>query len=291
MTAIEEAGPIVKWVGGKGQLKEVILKEFYRLHPDKITRYYEPFAGGLSVFFALVAARRIGSALLSDTNHELVILYQQVRKDPKPLIRHLKRLSKEHGFSEEAYYAIRAQCPKSPAAIAARFLYLNRTGFNGLYRVNKSGDFNVPYGHHKKPPRVLNEDALKVAHLALQCADIIIGPFQPMIGTALHEGHGVLYLDPPYWPTRPTASFTAYTPFGFGQVQQVDLARVFQSLTHAGMSALLSNSDVPETRELYKDFVIKKVTARRNINSDGQKRGPVNELLVESRYKQKKKVA
>jgi DNA adenine methylase len=293
MTTIEDAGPIVKWVGGKGQLKDVILKEIYRMHPAPIGAYHEPFAGGLSVFFALSAEKRIREAVISDANEELITLYEVVKKDPKPLIRHLRRLSKEFGFSEKAYKEIRAQAQKSPAAIGARFLYLNRVGFNGLYRVNKKGVFNVPYGHPKKPPRILYEDALQAAHLALQRAEILhCSSYECSIAQGLERQCDFMYLDPPYWPTRPTANFTSYTAEDFGEYDQKSLASYFRLLAGKGISALLSNSDVPETRELYKDFVIKKVTARRNINSNGKKRGPVGELLVESRYKkQKKKVA
>lgn len=288
MTSIEDAQPIVKWAGGKRQLEGVILKHAYRIHPGEITDYYEPFAGGLAIFFALAREKRIKRAVLSDTNADLINLYQVVKKDPRPLTRDLKKLADETGFSEAAYYEVRACRPESPAARAARFLYLNKVGYNGLYRVNAKGDFNVPYGHPKKPPKILHEDALRAAHLALQCAELAVASYDSV---QIQDGRNrspFAYFDPPYWPTKPTSSFTSYTAGGFCEVDQVRLANEFEGVTARGISALLSNSHVPGTRRLYAPFVSRVVEATRRVNSVGTGRGKVQEILVESRLKKRK---
>jgi DNA adenine methylase len=285
---LAEAKPVLKWAGGKTQLKDVILKAIDRLHPEPIGHYYEPFAGGLAIFFALRASGRIQEATLSDTNEELINFYLQIQNSPKALIAALAKLKKE-GSGEAHYKWVRASMPSTDAARAARFKYINARGYNGLWRVNKNNECNVPYGHHKNPPEILHEAAIWAAHQAFQ--DVIIRCVSyhgvclelAVLGNARH----FLYLDPPYWPTRPTANFTSYTAEGFVKRDQEILAEHMKTFARVGISALLSNSSVPETRKLYRELKSKKVSARRNINSVGTDRGAVQELLVESTFRKK----
>ncbi len=287
---ISKARPVLKWAGGKAQLKPIILRAINRIHPDPIGYYYEPFAGGLAVFFALRAAGRIRHARLSDTNEELINFYLQIQSKPRALFAALGRLKAE-GSGEEHYKKVRAWEPRSDADRAARFKYINARGYNGLWRVNKKNECNVPWGRHKKPPEILNEEALWAAHYALQGMDIQCKDFEDMTLRVRAEGPGrgpLLYLDPPYWPTRPTANFTSYTADGFGKKEQETLAADMGAFAELGIPALLSNSNVPATRALYRDFKRRLVSARRNINSVGTDRGAVKELLVESTFRKKK---
>jgi DNA adenine methylase len=283
---IPKVRPVVRWVGGKSQLKDVILKEIDRLYPERIETYYEPFAGGLAVFFALVAAGRIDRAVLSDSNAELMGFYLQIQKQPKALIAALKKLKKK-GFGEKRYYEVRDWKPHGDADQAARFKYLNACDFNGLYRVNRQNVFNVPYGHAKKPPEICDEEAIWAAHYALQCAVLytsdFIGICHDIRATCAQKSF--VYLDSPYWPTKPTSDFTTYTPGGFKAKDQEALAYQMKEFARLGIPALLSNSDVPATRKLYAAFKKKKVSARRNVNSVGTGRGAVSELLVESTFR------
>lgn len=279
-----QAKPVLKWVGGKAQLEGPILKEIARLHPGVINHYYEPFAGGLAIFFALRRRFCIKTATLSDANEELINFYQQIQNEPEGLIIALRKLKKQ-GFSEKRYYEVRASKPKSDAGRAARFKYINACGYNGLWRVNKKNECNVPWGRRVRAPEICDEDALWAAHHALAIAEIKHESFErALMAPVLYPGF--VYLDPPYWPKRPTASFTSYTSVGFGAESQVTLAHLLRRIACDGTStALLSNSDVPATRKLYLDFKKKKVLARRNVNSVGTKRGQVSELLVSSEFK------
>lgn len=279
-----KAAPVIKWAGGKRQLQEPILKIIDRMHPDKIGCYYEPFAGGLAIFFALVEKNKIDTAVLSDTNVELMEFYRVIKEQPGSFIAKVKTL-KKRGTSEKAYYAMRASKPRTPLGRAARFLYLNKTGFNGLYRVNQKNVFNVPFGKRNNP-ELLDEEAIWAAHYALRGATLRTASFSEICVEIFRSpSDSFTYFDPPYWPTRPTANFTSYTPNNFGHVEQVELATWLWQFTKGSVPALLSNSDVPETRELYAAFKKQEISARRNINSDGQKRGAVSELLVESTFR------
>ncbi len=282
-----EAKPILKWVGGKAQLEEPILKAIDRLCPQGIEHYYEPFAGGLAIFFALRRQGKIGFATLSDTNAELINFYLQVQQEPEALILALRKLQEQgegdKAFREKHYYSVRASKPRSAAARAARFKFINARGYNGLWRVNKKNICNVPWGRHGNAPPICNEDAIWAAHHAFSIAHIVQSDYQAICPEILEKWKSAfVYFDPPYWPTRPTANFTSYTSEDFGRVAQEGLAAEFGLLETYQVPALLSNSDVPETRALYKDFKKQKLQARRNVNSDGQKRGAVSELLVES---------
>jgi len=284
---LSQAYPILKWAGGKAAQVDTILSAIDRLHPEKIETYYEPFAGGLAVFFALARAKRFKHAVISDSNAELIEMYKAVRDEPKKLIKQLESLLLL-GFNEEAYYAVRAASPKVPAARAARMIYLNKTGFNGLYRVNKSGGFNVPWGKRKNPT-VYTEEAIGAASFALQGVEFRVSFFQYMLFDALKDPKAFAYLDPPYVPVSKSSDFTAYGKDGFDMEQQEILAVQLRRIADNGGNALLSNSHCPATLKLYQGLVRHRVAARRNINSKGDKRGPVSELLVESRLNVRKK--
>jgi DNA adenine methylase len=263
--------PFLKWAGGKTALLGEILGRL----PAAIETYYEPFVGGGAVFFALARERRFRRAVLSDANRELVDVYLAVKHDIDPLIAALRKHAARH--SEEHYYEVRERSPRSLVERAARVIYLNKTGYNGLYRVNRSGGFNVPYGRYKKP-NVCDEPNLRAAHAALARASVEVADFEKVCGRA-KRGDAV-YLDPPYVPLSKTASFTAYDRHPFGMEEQRRLAAAFGELTDRGVVALLSNSSTPETNELYAGFRSERIGVARAINSRGTARGPVEELLV-----------
>ncbi len=261
----------LKWAGGKGQLLPKILPRL----PERIVTYFEPFVGSGAVFWALAREQRFERAVLSDMNAELITTYRAIRDDVEEIIAFLASWS----HSETFYYELRARDPEAmaPAEAAARMIHLNHTGFNGLYRVNKSGRFNVPYGRYKRP-RTLNQPVLRAASRALQGVNLLVADFADVLSTA-RPGDAV-YFDPPYVPMSNTASFTAYEKSGFGEAAQRRLVLSLEELRDRGVHALLSNSDVPLTRELYQGLRCETVQARRAINSRADKRGPVSELLV-----------
>jgi len=268
--------PVLKWAGGKRQLLEPILSFVDRAFPDRIEKYYEPFAGGAAVFFALVARGKFERARLSDMNADLIRVYTALRDDADSVILELKKLL-ELGHSEEVYYKVRAKRVTKLSARAARLIYLNRTGYNGLYRVNRSGEFNVPFGRYKKP-RILDEPRLLAAAHALQGVELLVEDFEQSCKAA--KRGDFVYFDPPYVPVSKTSSFSAYHSVAFSLAEHERLAKTFAKLTKRGVSILLSNSDTPETRELYQAFDTRTVHATRAINSKGAQRGTVPELLV-----------
>jgi DNA adenine methylase len=271
-TAVEHAPlprprPFLKWAGGKGQLLGEILRRF----PQTFRRYHEPFLGGGAVFFGLTPSR----ATISDINHELVDTYSAIKDDVEAVITALQR----HRASEEYFYKVRAQPAEGLTAVAsaARTIFLNRTCYNGLYRVNRRGEFNVPFGRYDNPT-ICDPENLRLASLAMHSVEIRHeSAFD--IGKRVQTGD-LVYFDPPYDPISATASFTAYARFVFGKDEQAQLAEVFRKLAERGVSVVLSNSDTPFIRELYKDFKIDTVYARRAINSRADRRGHVAEVIV-----------
>lgn len=261
--------PFLKWAGGKSKLLPDIMARF----PERFGRYHEPFLGGGAVFFALGPRR----AILSDVNAELVGAYKALRDDVQGVIRALQR----HRVTEEHYYRVRAMTRDGLTVVesAARMIYLNRTCYNGLYRVNRKGEFNVPYGRYDNPNICQEENLLRVSE-ALRGVDIL---HSEVFGVALRAKRGdLVYFDPPYDPLSQTASFTAYTSAGFGRDEQAHLAHCFRSMAERGVHVVLSNSDTPFIRDLYKGFRIDTVYARRAINSRADRRGHVTEVLVSS---------
>ena len=263
------AQPIVKWAGGKTRL----LSELTTRLPARFERYFEPFFGGGAVFFALTPA----PAFLSDVNHELVILYRCVRDRLPSLVKALKR----HPYEKEHYYWVRSLDPETLSDVerAARTLYLNRTCFNGLYRVNRRGQFNVPMGRYTNPV-ICDEGKLERASRALAGAQLMHASFDEAMCAPV-EGDFV-YFDPPYQPLSKTANFTSYTAGSFGEEAQVRLAHTFRELSERGVLCMLSNSDTPLIQELYKDFRIDTVMAPRLISRKAATRRPVQEVIVRS---------
>ena len=264
-----QATPFVKWVGGK---RGIIIELVTRL-PQKFGDYYEPFVGGGALFFELNS--RLKAAFLSDCNFDLVVTYNVIKKDPQTLIERLEKHAAKH--TEEYYYKVRSQHNlKDPVAIAARFIYLNKTCFNGLYRVNKKGEFNVPIGRYTNPGIVQRENILACSR-ALQKAKIEYREFD-----ALRPKRGdFVYFDPPYHPTTDT-SFTGYTKLDFSEKDQARLRDLALQLHQQGVYVMLSNSDTAFIRDIYNNtaFHITTVQAPRNVNCKPTQRGAVNEVLI-----------
>jgi DNA adenine methylase len=263
--------PFLKWAGGKRQLLPRILQ----LVPASIDTYYEPFVGGGAVFFALAAQGLFRRAVLGDANAELVICYTAIRDQVDAVISGLRRFRND----PDAYYEVRAKDPArlSPAARAARVIFLNRCGYNGLYRVNSKGAFNVPFGRYRRP-LICDERKLRAASQALRTVKIVAGDFGKL--TAKAGPDDFVYLDPPYVPLSATSSFTAYAGRDFGTAAQERLAEALRALSARGVPALLSNSDCAATRKLYQGLDVERIRARRAINSVARRRGPVDEILV-----------
>jgi DNA adenine methylase len=263
----EKASPFLKWVGGKASL----LTELHKHVPARLRRYHEPFVGGGALFFSLAPRR----AALSDSNPELVHAYRQVRDDVAGVLDQLSR----HVYERPHFEAVRALDPLrlSASARAARFIYLNKTCFNGLWRVNRSGRFNVPIGRYKDPRFCDPATLLRASH-ALRDVQITHQRFEAALSRV---GPGdFVYLDPPYDPVSPTASFTAYTADAFTWEDQQRLATACIALNRRGVRFLLSNSATDRVRELYRHFEQRLVRAPRHINSRAEGRGHVDELLV-----------
>lgn len=266
--------PILKWAGGKKQLLGEILPRL----PEKMRTYYEPFVGGGAVFFALAAEGRFRRAVISDANPELTNLYTVVRDDLNALCEALEPHQAE-AANDTWFYHVRSWNPEdlSPVERAARILFLNKTCFNGLYRVNRRGEFNVPFGKYKNP-KVLDPKKLSAASQALQGVEIRCSDFWDI---AMEAGRGDgIYFDPPYVPVSKTASFNTYFKDAFGDDTQARLVEAYRRCCSRGATAVMSNSDCPTTRELYSGLEVETVHASRAINSKASRRGPVTELLV-----------
>lgn len=269
MRSRRQPEPLLKWAGGKRQLLDVILARL----PERIDTYYEPFVGGGAVFFALARQGRFRKAVLADRNAELIEMYQAVRDDVEGVVKALRGLR----HSEEEYYRIRAQKPRSSVRRAARMIYLNRTGFNGLYRVNRAGEFNVPFGRYVDPT-ICDEERLFAVSEALAGVRIEHADFTETVRGA--RAGDAVYFDPPYVPVSATARFAEYHFEPFTDAHHERLRDVFGELVARGVAAVLSNSDTPRTRELFSRYSHEFVSARRNINSNAGRRGPVTELLA-----------
>ncbi len=267
--------PILKWVGGKRQL----LEEIMPLINVKCSTYVEPFIGGGAVFFELQPKK----AIINDYNGELINVYATVKENPEELIEALK--VHERNNTEEYYYELRAidrneeYDSMSNVQKAARIIYLNKTCYNGLYRVNLAGQFNSPYGKYKNP-NIVNPTTIKAMSNYLNSAKIDIrqGDYREAL-KGLRKG-AFVYLDPPYMPISTSSSFTGYTENGFSYEQQVLLKQECDKLRKKGISFVQSNSDCREIRELYSEYDIKTVRAKRSINSNANKRGEISEVLI-----------
>ena len=270
--------PFLKWVGGKRQL----LADIAPLVPDQFTRYIEPFVGGGAVFFHL-SEQLIDNktpSLINDINPELVNCYQMVKAQTDELI----ELLKTHQHDKDYYLEIRnldrqegGLAKLTPLQRASRFLYLNRTGFNGMYRVNSKGLNNVPFGRYTNPSLV-NEEVLRAAARALRFTEIQNKTFEACLERA--EEGDFIYLDPPYVPLNHTSYFTSYMTDGFGMADQNRLAELVREVDSRGVKFIASNACMPIVKQMYSGFRQIEVKAKRAINANGKKRQPVSELLI-----------
>jgi len=275
----EKPKPFVKWVGGKRQL----LKQFRLMNlypPEKFNiktgRYFEPFVGGGAVFFDLLPEK----SFLSDLNSDLIKTYNVIKSDVEKLISFLK----EYEYEKEFFLKVRSMQPKNlpDIHIASRFIYLNRTCFNGMYRVNSKGEFNVPFGKYSNP-LICDEVNLRRVSKALQNVEINCQDYKMIIKKA-RKGDFV-YFDPPYYPINKTSSFTTYTKEAFLDKEQIELKDTYLELHKKGCFVMLSNSNTPFINKIYNELVkygikINEVLAGRAINSKGAKRGKITEVLV-----------
>lgn len=270
-SAPKKATPFLKWAGGKSQL----LATFDQYLPEQFREYYEPFVGGGAMFFHMIAKQSRLRAHLSDLNGELVNCYLAVRNNVEELISELKK----HRNDREYYYRIRSLNPAELSDVerAARLIYLNKTCFNGLYRVNSRGEFNVPFGDYKNP-RTCDEINLRATSQALQTVRVRNEEFSKSLQRP--KRGDFVYLDPPYQPLSTTSNFTSYTSKCFGNSDQERLAHTFAELDRRGCKIMLSNSDNEFIRHLYRDYRQEVVLATRAINCRGDRRGRITELLI-----------
>lgn len=270
--------PVLKWVGGKRQL----IEDIEPLIPKKISTYVEPFVGGAAILFHLQPKK----AIINDFNDELMNVYQVIKENPNGLIKILEKHKEAN--SEDYYYETRALDRTSDyenlskEEKAGRILYLNKTCYNGLFRVNSSGQFNAPYGKYKNPA-IVNDVTIKAVSNYFNSANIkfLNGDYKEAL-KGLRKGTFV-YFDPPYMPVSSSSNFTGYTENGFGYEKQVELRDECLKLNKRGIKFLQSNSYTPEILELYSDssvFTIKVVQAKRSINSKSDKRGEISEVLI-----------
>ena len=265
--------PFLKWAGGKSNL----LKQYEPLFPKWSGDYFEPFIGSGAVFFFLSARQEARKYYLSDLNREIVDAFCAVRDDVEEVIGLLTKHQKLH--SKDYFYQVRALVPENLSTLerAARTIYLNKTCFNGLYRVNKKGEFNVPMGNYKKPS-ILQVETLKTASRALARADLAAGHYSGLVDKA--QAGDFIYLDPPYHPLSKTAMFTNYVAEAFDEKDQMELSQVATTLSEKGCLFMESNSNTDFVKDLYKDFKIQEVLARRSINREKSKRGVITELVI-----------
>lgn len=269
--------PVVKWVGGKRQL----LPEIKKYSPKKFNTYFEPFVGGGAVLFELQPQ----NAIVNDINKELINLYSVIQNNVEELI---DKLSDTEAYSNtsECYYRIR-ELDREPQRYnkmtgidrAARILYLNKTCYNGLYRVNSVGEFNSPFGSYKNP-NIVNEITLKAVNKYFNESNIkfLNVDFEKAVKNA--KKNDFIYFDPPYAPISKTSNFTGYNENGFGESEQIRLKTLCDILNKKGVKFLLSNSDCEFIRELYKAYNIVTIKAKRAINSNGNNRGAISEVLI-----------
>ncbi|MCA9872526.1 MAG: DNA adenine methylase [Anaerolineales bacterium] len=271
LTILTPTLPFLKWAGGKQRL----IPQYQAFFPplETISHYYEPFIGSAAVFFHWQPR----PATLSDRNEKLIEVYQMVQQQVTAVIDALQ----PHRNDPDYYYAVRAQDPQnlSPVERAARLIYLNKTCYNGLYRENSQGKFNVPFGRYKRP-KICDVDRLCAASAALQGVNLVADDFAWVLDTAVVGDF--LYFDPPYAPLTATSNFTSYHRHGFDAADQYRLAQTISGLTARGCKVMLSNSSAPLIYELYQQppYRLIEIQARRAINSKGDGRGPVKELLI-----------
>jgi DNA adenine methylase len=263
--------PFVKWAGGKSQL----LVHLHKRLPKSYSRYWEPFLGGGALFFSLRPKRSV----LSDVNEDLILTYTAVRDNVESLITELQ----QHRYEKDYFYSVRdwdraADFKELPALKrAGRFIFLNRTCFNGLHRVNSKGYFNVPFGRYKDP-KVVNPELLRVCSQTLKDTELRLASYLSIEPEVSEED--LVYFDPPYMPLSETSSFTSYTKDGFTFQDQIALRDLAIRLVDKGAFVILSNSATPFIEALYEEFKVEYVPALRALNSQVADRGPIDELII-----------
>jgi DNA adenine methylase len=306
---IERAKPFVKWVGGKGQL----LEQFERYYPNElemgaINNYVEPFLGGGALYFSIMGKYKPGNASLSDMNPDLILTYTIIQKKREALLDFLEQYQKRYDKTaidkrRELFFAIRKQFNEQRIEInykelaenwiprAAQFIFLNKTCFNGLFRLNSKGEFNVPFGKHKTA-NIFDPDNIRAVSVALQNAEIVQAEYSDCYKNV--DSKTFVYFDPPYRPLSQTSSFTAYTGAEWTDKQQLELAIFFQKLDREkGAKLMLSNSDPANTdpndtffEKAYSGYNFFRVSANRAVNCNGTGRGKINELLITNYVKE-----
>lgn len=267
--------PFVKWAGGKGRMLGHVTSKL----PAEIGTYCEPLVGGGAVFFELARQGRFKRAVLGDTNPELVNAYEVIRDEVDALMKRLR--SRTYRYERAAYERVRSRDPAKmePVERAARFIYLNRTCFNGLYRVNRKGQFNVPFGKYADPV-ICDKENLVAVSAALKHVEIRCEGFQWVLGAGLGPGDAA-YFDPPYVPVSETSSFTGYTEDGFGRPDHMRLAATFFDLAQQGVSVALSNSVAPFAKGLFSEGCeMQEVMGSRSVGGPAEYRKPAGEILV-----------
>lgn len=284
--------PFIKWAGGKSQLLDEIRKKY----PDKIDRYCEPFVGGGAVLLDVLANFHAQEVMINDINAELVNTYLQIKTNAEELITTLSAMqesfwAKNDNERKAMYLEKRRRFNELKASgndcrleMAALFIFLNKTCFNGLYRVNSKGQFNVPIGSYKKPP-ICDAEILRTVSGLLQNVDIRCGDYSKCADFI--DSNTFVYIDPPYRPLTVTASFTSYSENEFGDEQQIELGKFIDEISEKGAKVIASNSDPKNADssdnffdDLYAKFNINRVSAKRMINSKGSNRGAINELII-----------
>ena len=302
MSFIAEAKPVLKWAGGKSQLLPEILSRLpAEIQSGKIEKFCEPFIGGGAVFFALMNRFTFRETFISDVNPALVMVYRTIQEYSKELIALLQQIEADYlALDEEQrkefFYQVRTAYNEQDVNFeydtggshwvdrSAKLLFLNRTCFNGLFRQNSKGEFNVPFGKYKDP-KICHTETILSAAKALQNSIILQGDFEAC--ASFVDNKTFVYFDPPYRPISKTASFNAYSKLAFGDLEQLRLAQFFFALGQKGAKLMLSNSDPQNNdpsdtffEDAFNGFNIEKIQARRNINSKAQKRGNITELLI-----------
>ena len=291
-----ECKPFIKWVGGKGQL----LPEISKLYPvelgKSINKYAEIFIGGGAVLFDILSKYKLDEVYISDKNLELINTYKTIRDDVDILIKSLKEMEEQYvplnDEDRKVYYyekrteynSLKINVEENNIRKAALFIFLNKTCFNGLYRVNKKGEYNVPMGAYKNP-KICDEENLKNISLALKNVKIIYADYRE--SKDFIDDNTFVYIDPPYRPLNITSSFTSYTENDFSDKEQIELAQYIDSLSEKGAKIVISNSDPKNSNEndnffddLYKNYNINRIKAVRMVNSKASSRGAINELLI-----------
>ncbi|MDN7025110.1 DNA adenine methylase [Methanoculleus sp. FWC-SCC1] len=299
---VQSARPFLKWAGGKGQLlREFAVRLPRAVKEGRTDTYVEPFVGGGAVYFCINNHYAFDECHIFDINEELVLAYTVVRNDVEELIEVLRDtetayLELDTKKRQEFFYTVRTRYNGSKASIrwdrygkpwiqrAADLIFLNRTCFNGLFRVNSEGGFNVPFGRYKNP-QILNQEVLRSDSVLLENTSIHLGDFAD--SARYVDANTFVYFDPPYRPLNRTSRFTSYSKDGFGDDDQRRLAKYFHELDARGAQLMLSNSDPKNEdpndhffEDLYPEYTIERVSARRMINSNGERRGEINELII-----------